>query len=146
MAKAPKQLREYLQPDKGDSVPLVYDHGGTPVSKVNGNLLTDTYTAVDLGDTPNSNNGDPLRLAFAKINNFVEAVYHYTDDLHDSVQTIDQSYVDGVLNRLTDLEDEPKIVSSTTEPTGLRNGIDFWDDTTNNVLKKLQGDGTFIEY
>ena len=30
---------------------------------------------VDVGDSPNSNTGDPLRLAFVKINNFIEASY-----------------------------------------------------------------------
>lgn len=76
---ATKKLSDFLNP-KGNlndntKFPDVLDSDGTVLSYTSTNRKTSESTVVDLGDSPNSNTGDPLRLAFIKVNNFMEASY-----------------------------------------------------------------------
>lgn len=76
---ATKKLSDFLNPkgNLNDSTkfPDVLDSDGTVLSYTSTNRKTSESTVVDLGDSPNSNTGDPLRLAFIKVNNFMEASY-----------------------------------------------------------------------
>ena len=64
-----------------DTLPDVYDNEGQIVTK--DTRLLSNSSAVDIGDSPNSNTGDPLRLAFIKVNNFMEASF-WTNEAIDS--------------------------------------------------------------
>lgn len=66
-------LGRYLVPDSQTRVPSVTDENGVTVSS--NDRITNDKTVVNIGDSPNSNTGDPLRVAFVKINNFIEASY-----------------------------------------------------------------------
>lgn len=83
-----------------DLLPDVLDSDGNIVGYLDSERIriTNTTTVVDVGDSPNSNSGDPLRLAFIKINNFMEASYwtnrRVAEDLHDldrGIYRLDQS-------------------------------------------------------
>ena len=69
-------------------IPNVKDSDGNIVQYYSGDRITSESTVVDIGTSPNANDGDPLRTAFIKINNFVEAEY------------ITNEIIDQELNRL----------------------------------------------
>lgn len=74
-----RRLEDHLYP-KGtladpNITPSVLDSEGSTVSYTSSKRKTSEQTVVDLGDSANSNTGDPLRTAFTKINNFIEASY-----------------------------------------------------------------------
>lgn len=56
-------------------IPDVLDSDGNPVFFTDTRRFVSQATSVDVGDSPNSNTGDPLRTAFVKIDNIVEALY-----------------------------------------------------------------------
>lgn len=74
-----RRLEDHLYPAGtiADSTitPSVLDSEGNAVEYNSAKRKTTEVTVVDLGDSPNSNNGDPLRVAFGKVNNFIEASY-----------------------------------------------------------------------
>lgn len=56
-------------------IPDVLDSDGNIVLFTANTRFVTQSTSVDVGDAPNSNTGDPLRTAFVKIDNIVEALY-----------------------------------------------------------------------
>lgn len=56
-------------------IPDVLDSDGNEVFFTDPRRFVSQVTGVDVGDSPNSNTGDPLRTAFVKIDNIVEALY-----------------------------------------------------------------------
>lgn len=88
-----RRLDYHLYP-KGRSVsepnliPNVLDSDGGIIQYTSNKRLTSESTVVDIGTSPNANDGDPLRTAFIKINNFIEADY------------ITNEIIDQELNRL----------------------------------------------
>lgn len=56
-------------------IPNVKDSDGGIVQYTSNKRRTSESTVVDIGTAPNANDGDPLRTAFIKINNFIEAEY-----------------------------------------------------------------------
>jgi hypothetical protein len=73
-------LSDHLYPRGKSSLepnvmPNVLDSDGIPIDYYSPNRKTSEATVVNLGSAPNSNDGDPLRTAFGKINNFMEASY-----------------------------------------------------------------------
>ena len=71
-----------------DVIPSVLDNSGDPVSLSDASRKTTEVTVVDLGDSPNSNTGDPLRTAFIKLNNFVEASYWANESIDADMTAI----------------------------------------------------------
>lgn len=71
-----------------DLIPNVKDSDGNIIQYTSSDRRTTESTVVDIGSSPNSNDGDPLRTAFVKINNFIEAEY------------ITNEIIDQELNRL----------------------------------------------
>lgn len=69
-------------------IPNVKDSDGNIVQYTSSDRRTSESTVVDIGTSPNANDGDPLRTAFIKINNFIEADY------------ITNEIIDQELNRL----------------------------------------------
>tara|TARA_R110002153_G_scaffold29711_3_gene91102 strand:+ start:26444 stop:27181 length:738 start_codon:yes stop_codon:yes gene_type:complete len=45
-------------------------------------------TRVNIGSSPNANDGDPLRTAFQKLNNFIEAVYRVNVNVNTDISTL----------------------------------------------------------
>ena len=76
------------------TAPSVYDEKGDVVAYDGLNKITTEKTVVDLGDSPNSNTGDPLRLAFIKINNFMEASYQVNRVIDSEIQVL-STVIDG---------------------------------------------------
>ena len=74
-----RRLEDHLYPagTKTDPTlqPSVLDSDGATVTYTSTKRKTTEVTVVDVGDSANSNTGDPLRNAFIKINNFIEASY-----------------------------------------------------------------------
>ena len=74
-----RRLEDHLYPagTKSDSTlqPSVLDSDGATISYTSSKRKTTEVTVVDVGNSANSNTGDPLRNAFIKINNFIEASY-----------------------------------------------------------------------
>jgi hypothetical protein len=88
------RLEEILFP-KGKSsalpnvMPSVLDSDGLEVGYFSDVRKTTEATVVDIGDAPNSNTGDALRTAFIKMNNFMEAVYWWSDEINHKFNDLD---------------------------------------------------------
>ena len=54
-----------------DLIPNVKDSDGNIIQYTSTDRRTTESTVVDIGTAPNANDGDPLRTAFIKINNFI---------------------------------------------------------------------------
>ena len=70
-------------------MPSVLDSDGLEVEYFGTNRKTTEATVVDIGDSPNSNTGDALRTAFIKMNNFMEAVYWWSDEINHKFNDLD---------------------------------------------------------
>jgi hypothetical protein len=87
------KLVDHLYP-KGRSLtqpnlmPNVLDSDGAVVSMSSAKRITTETTVVNLGSGANTNDGDPLRIAFAKINNFMEASYWANDGVNRDLESI----------------------------------------------------------
>lgn len=79
-----------------DLMPNVLDSDGNTVKYSSSKRKTTEATVVNLGDSPNSNNGDPLRTAFAKINNFIEASYWTNEGINQKFRDIDSELNEGI--------------------------------------------------
>lgn len=93
-----RHLTSHLQPS-GANNPPVLDSDGQEVRYTGVNRITDEGTVVDIGTSPNSNDGDPLRTAFLKINNFIEASYWTNSEVNEAITQIqERGPFLGVLN------------------------------------------------
>lgn len=79
-----------------DLMPNVLDSDGQIITFTSTKRKTSESTVVNLGDSPNSNNGDPLRTAFAKINNYMEAGYWVNEGINHKFAEIDSDLRSGV--------------------------------------------------
>jgi len=79
-----------------DLMPSVLDSDGNAVLFTSVKRKTTEATVVNLGDSPNSNNGDPLRTAFTKINNFIEASYWTNEGINQKFKDIDSDVGAGI--------------------------------------------------
>ena len=79
-----------------DLMPSVLDSDGNAVLFTSVKRKTTEATVVNLGDSPNSNNGDPLRTAFTKINNFIEASYWTNEGINQKFKELDSDIGVGV--------------------------------------------------
>lgn len=82
---ANRNLKDILKPNYGDGVG---ESGTAPVTKDNGSTLDffdsnrrlKDNTRINIGTSANSNTGDPIRTAFIKVGNFMEASYMADSD------------------------------------------------------------------
>ena len=80
-----RNLKDILKPNYGVDVgesgttPVVKDSGST-LSFFDSNRRVGDNTRINIGSSPNSNTGDPIRTAFIKVGNFMEAVYMSDSD------------------------------------------------------------------
>ena len=90
-SNVPVNISNYLPP--GSSVPDVYTKDSDLVTT--SNQITNTSILVDVGNSPNSNTGDPLRLAFVKFNNLAEAVFQQSIGLQAKFDNYDSDLYTG---------------------------------------------------
>lgn len=120
-----------------DTLPDVYDNEGQIVTK--DTRLLSNSSAVDVGDSPNSNTGDPLRLAFIKVNNFMEASF-WTNTAIDSDITEVKTDINNVLVTLdSKLDSEYARVNSVINNVlvTLDSKLDSEYARVNSVIKSL---------
>ena len=126
------KLEKHLYP-RGRSVteptlmPNVLASEGDIVTFNSPRRLTTEATVVNLGDAPNSNNGDPLRTAFAKINNFIEASYWVNDSINEKFQEIDSELREGIFI-YGDLDSDTN--NNDSERTRLRYNVSLLDNSS----------------
>ena len=68
-------LSDYLSKNSSINKPSLTDPANSNAVIAENDYTVNTNTRVNVGSSPNSNDGDPLRTAFQKLNNFIEAVY-----------------------------------------------------------------------
>ena len=81
---------------ESELMPSVRDSDGNTVLFTGANRKTTEATVVNLGTSPNANDGDPLRTAFAKVNNFIEASYWTNESINQKFRDIDSELMEGV--------------------------------------------------
>lgn len=79
-----------------DLIPSVKDSDGNSITYSSSKRKTTEATVVNLGSSPNSNDGDPLRTSFGKINNFIEASYWVNESINKKFRDIDSELKEGV--------------------------------------------------
>ena len=86
-----RRLDFHLQPagNLNGVLPSVKDSEGDSVLYTALNRITDETTVVDIGTSPNANDGDPIRTAYIKINNFIEAMYHTNYEMVDQMNELE---------------------------------------------------------
>ena len=94
-------LNDHLYPrgrsvTEPDLLPSVKDSDGNDVLFNSSKRKTTQSTVVDLGTSPNANDGDPLRTAFGKINNFIEAEYWVNEAINQKLRDFDSELREGV--------------------------------------------------
>lgn len=121
MAYENRNLRAHLNPTGNLTDPLllpdVIDHDGNILNTLSTKRILNSVSAVDIGDSPNSNTGDPLRLAFIKLNNFMEASYWTSDSVDSEIHQIRR--------RLP--------LASSTAPLDPEEGAFWWNPDTNEL-------------
>ena len=118
-----------------DLIPNVKDSDGNIIQYTSSNRITTESTVVDIGSAPNSNDGDPLRTAFIKVNNFIEAEY-LTNEILD--QELNRLEFYGPFLGILDYADLPLSMISDKNvavvKTTLRaDSFSFWRDTYPNI-------------
>ncbi len=101
-------------------IPNVKDSDGNIVQYYSGDRITSESTVVDIGSSPNANDGDPLRTAFIKINNFVEAEY-ITNEIID--QELNRLEFKGPFLGILDYVDLPLTMISDKKRCGGKNNF-----------------------
>ena len=150
MSSSPINLDHYLWP-KGKSVaepdlmPSVKDSDGDVVDFYDEKRKTTQATVVDLGDSPNSNNGDPLRTAFAKINNFIEASYWWSDGLVQKHNDHDSDF-NELFTTFNIVDDRLRVTAQTVFDSDviIEGNLTTLGNTTNVLTKNLQIDDSVI--
>lgn len=97
-------LQDHLRPNgrsttEPNMIPDVLDSDGNIVGYFAADRVTTEATVVDIGDSPNSNDGDALRTAFLKLNNFMEASYRTNVELNRRIQLLEQALDDASITR-----------------------------------------------
>lgn len=133
-ATDPNNLRPMVIPD-------VLDSDGNPVYFTSNARLVSQVSGVDVGDSPNSNTGDPLRTAFVKIDNIVEAMYR--NDLAKNYRLL-QMEAPGRFLGMFDYEQIPLPPQrSVVDPTVTINAHDYPQDGDWVILRnRIAGNQT----
>tara|TARA_R100000951_G_scaffold115791_1_gene125095 strand:- start:1292 stop:2059 length:768 start_codon:yes stop_codon:yes gene_type:complete len=116
-------------------IPNVKDSDGNIVQYYSGDRITSESTVVDIGSSPNANDGDPLRTAFIKINNFVEAEYITNEIIDQELNRLEFNgpflgILDYVDLPLTMISDKNVAVVKTTLSAA---GYSSWNTTYPNI-------------
>ena len=123
-----RRLDRHLNPNVQN--PQVLDSDGAIVRVGSDDRITDNRLAVNLGSSPNSNDGDPLRTAFSKINNFIEASYWTSDAVDASLRQLNQN---GPFLGVRDYADFPVVFEPALETSDIRIGVLKTDIEANTI-------------
>lgn len=141
-----RNLKAHLWPTGNlsdpNSLPDIYDNNGLVVTK--DTRLLSNSSAVDVGDSPNSNTGDPLRLAFIKVNNFMEASF-WTNTAIDSDITEVKTDINNVLVTLdSKLDSEYARVNSVIKSLDLELDSEYAARIANQIAQQISLDSDSI--
>tara|TARA_R100001509_G_scaffold163601_1_gene138560 strand:- start:602 stop:1369 length:768 start_codon:yes stop_codon:yes gene_type:complete len=118
-----------------DLIPNVIDSDTGIIQYTSNDRITSESTVVDIGTSPNSNDGDPLRTAFVKINNFIEAEYRTSEILDQELNRLEFfgpflgviNYVDLPLSMISDQN------IAVLKTTLRANGLSSWNTDYPNI-------------
>ena len=140
-----------------DLIPNVKDSDGNIIQYTSSNRITTESTVVDIGTAPNSNDGDPLRTSFIKINNFIEAEYLTNEILDQELNRLEffgpflgiKEYADLPLNMISDKN--VAVVKSTIRTEGFSSWRITYPNINDFGLDTSEGDivlhkGSLIQY
>lgn len=81
-------LSDYLSKNSSSNKPSLVDPANSNSVIPLTDYTVNTNTRVNTGTSPNSNDGDPLRTAFQKINNFIEASYRTNVNVNADITSL----------------------------------------------------------
>ena len=81
-------LSDYLTKSGSVNRPNLTDPANSNAVISENQYTVNNNTRVDVGSSPNANDGDPLRTAFQKLNNFIEAVYRTNLNINTDITTL----------------------------------------------------------
>ena len=81
-------LSDYLTRSGSINRPSLTDPANSSAAVSENDYIVNNNTRVNVGSSPNANDGDPLRTAFQKMNNFIEAVYRVNRNINTDITTL----------------------------------------------------------
>jgi len=157
-----RRLDYHLNP-KGRSVsepnliPNVLDSDGGIIQYTSNKRRTSESTVVDIGTSPNANDGDPLRTAFIKINNFIEADYITNEIIDQELNRLELlgpflgvlDYVDLPLDLISDKN--IAVIKTTLRAQGYSTWKNTYSNISNIGLELADGElilpkGSIVQY
>ena len=140
-----------------DLIPNVQDSDGNIIQYTSSNRITSESTVVDIGTSPNANDGDPLRTAFIKINNFIEAEYLTNEIIDQELNRLEffgpflgiREYSDLPLNMVSDKN--IAVVKTTLRTEGYSSWRTTYPNINDSNIEASEGDivlhkGSLIQY
>lgn len=122
-----RRLEDHLYPAgtaaDPNITPSVLDSDGVAITYTSAKRKTNESTVVDVGDASNSNTGDPLRNAFIKVNNFMEASYWANESIVKDIDVVvaridsDSAVVSSLVTRMDSADSDLLAVADATAPT-----------------------------
>jgi hypothetical protein len=138
-------------------IPNVKDSDGVIIQYTSSARRTTESTVVDIGTAPNANDGDPLRTAFIKINNFIEAEYITNEILDQELNRLEfygpflgiLDYVDLPLNLISDKN--VAVIKTTLRTEGYASWTNTYPNINSNGMSLSEGDavlprGSIVQY
>lgn len=142
---ANRNLKDILKPNYGDTAgeigvaPVIGNDGGDLDFGSNKRLVKNNVR-INIGSSPNSNTGDPLRTAFIKVGNFMEAAYIADSDKDRRLLRLEKNAKDSDFRFLGPIV-KNNIDNSASLDSDIAAEVGYIDSDTFSVLKP--GD-TFI--
>ena len=138
-------------------IPNVKDSDGNVVQYTSNDRITTESTVVDIGTSPNANDGDPLRTAFVKINNFIEAEYITSEILDQELNRLEffgpflgiLDYADLPLSMISDKN--IAVVKTTLSAAGYTSWTASYPNISSSGISLSEGNvvlhkGSLIQY
>ena len=138
-------------------IPNVKDSDGNIIQYTSNNRRTNESTVVDIGTAPNSNDGDPLRTAFIKLNNFIEADYITNEIIDQELNRLEffgpflgvKDYVDLPLNLISD--QNVAVIKTTIRADGYTSWKSNYPNINDVGMELVEGDlilpkGSVVRY
>ena len=140
-----------------DLIPNVKDSDGNIIQYTSTDRRTTESTVVDIGTAPNANDGDPLRTAFIKINNFIEAEYITNEIIDQELNRLEfygpflgiLDYADLPLSMISDKN--VAVVKTTLRAEGFSSWRSTYPNIKENGINMSEGDmvlhrGSLLQY
>ncbi len=140
-----------------DLIPNVKDSDGNIIQYTSAARRTTESTVVDIGSAPNSNDGDPLRTSFIKINNFIEAEYITNEIIDQELNRLEffgpflgiLDYADLPLNMISDKN--VAVVKTTLRAEGFSSWRSSYPNINETNISLSEGDlvlhkGSLVQY